>query len=273
MDKIQFPMHRSTYPSPCYEYKGYKIPIRLLNLTGGGTGNFDIISQAHIHNLKKYINLSKNDNILEIGCGIGRDAIPLTEFLDKKAKYYGVDIIKDSIDWCTNNITKNYDNFKFIHYNIKDQLHNPSGTDKTTNIKLNIENNSIDKIIAWSVFTHMYPKDIEHYLKEFNRILKNDGELYLTCFIFSDEILKKTLETNLTIFNLTFQHPLSEDIRINDVNYPLGAIAFTKEYITNLVSKCGFRFKYSKILNGSWSGYHTDIHDGQDVLVLQKSNC
>jgi ubiquinone/menaquinone biosynthesis C-methylase UbiE len=41
-------------------------------------------------NFKKY----KNKNVLEIGCGIGTDAI---EFIKKKANYVGVDYSKKSI--------------------------------------------------------------------------------------------------------------------------------------------------------------------------------
>ena len=35
--------------------------------------------------------------------------------------------------------------------------------------------NSVDYIWSFDVFVHIEPPDIEHYLREFRRILKNDG--------------------------------------------------------------------------------------------------
>jgi len=255
-----------------FDYKGYKIPVHLVNITGGGTDTFDIISKGHISNLQKYISLNSNDNILEVGCGIGRDAIPLTEILNNNVQYLGIDIIKDSIDWCTNNITKKFNNFKFIHYDVRDQLHNPTGKTKTVDIILPIEDNSIDKIILWSVFTHMFPYDINHYLKEFNRVLKPSGLCYITVFeIFNNDVLVKARETNKTIFNLSFEYPLTNDIFINDPVYPCGAVAYSNDFLTKIINDNNFTI-IDGIRKGTWSGYYDNNSciDGQDVLILKK---
>ena len=163
-----------------HRFHEFDIPIELLNMTGGGVETFDAIADAHISNLKKFIGISPDHSILEIGCGIGRDAIPLTKLLSKNGKYLGVDIIKPSIDVCNKNIKARYKNFDFIHYDVADQLHNPNGTIKTVDIKLPMPDRSIDRIIAWSVFTHLYENDIRHYLNEFRRVLKTDGLAYVT---------------------------------------------------------------------------------------------
>ena len=117
---------------------GFDIPVRLINLTGGGPATFEVISRHHIDVLKKYMDLQPSHTVLEIGCGIGRDAIPFLEILGPSGRYWGVDIIKDSIDWCQANITDRNPRFNFIHYNVKDQLHNPGGKTRTTNIRLPI---------------------------------------------------------------------------------------------------------------------------------------
>ena len=101
--------------TPVYRFKGYDIPIDLMELTGGGPSTFDAISQAHTDNLRRWIGLEPTHTVLEIGCGIGRDAIPLTEILSE-GRYVGIDIIKRSIDWCTDNIAKRHPNFGFYHY-------------------------------------------------------------------------------------------------------------------------------------------------------------
>ena len=250
-----------------FRFHEFDIPVDLLNLTGGGVDSFAQISDAHIRNLKNFIGISSEHSILEIGCGIGRDAIPLTKLLSKNGKYLGVDIIKRSVDFCNENISKNYKNFKFIHFDVTDQLHNPTGTARTTDISLPIEKQSIDRIILWSVFTHLYAEDIQHYLKEFRRVLKSDGLVYATVFVIDDEILASARKTNVTPFNLTFRHQLNENCFINDPAYPLGAIAYKQGALRRMVSEAGLEMK-REFLRGAWSGYYTNPEDGQDVMIL-----
>ena len=165
-----------------FNFRGYEIPIDLMMLTGGGPETFEVISDGHMSNLKRHIGIEAGQSVLEIGCGIGRDAIPLIDLLGLSGSYTGVDIIKPSIDWCKEHITAKNKNFTFYHFDVRDQLHNSSGTTLTSDITLPIEDDSIDRIILQSVFTHMFPPDIKHYLKEFERVLKKGGLIYATVF-------------------------------------------------------------------------------------------
>ena len=249
-------------------FSGYLIPERLVYLTGGGPETFKVISEAHIKNLKKFIGIKSNHSILEVGCGIGRDAIPLTKLLTS-GKYYGIDIIKDSIDWCKENITPKNTNFRFIHFDVKDQLHNVSGVSATAEIILPIPDSSIDRVILFSVFTHMYEEDIVHYLKEFYRVLKPGGLIYGTVFLFDESILERARATNLTPFDLRFQYSLNEHTRINDEIHPLGAIAYSNVLLNKMVSSA--KLEHARpMLRGAWSGYWENPDDGQDVLILRK---
>lgn len=189
-----------------FRFYEFDIPVPLLNMTGGGTDTFDIISQGHIDNLRKFIGIEPDESFLEIGCGIGRDAIPLTKILSAKGKYLGIDIIKPSIDFCVGNIAARYKNFRFEHFNVKDQMHNPEGTANMTDYRVPLEDRSVDKVIAWSVFTHMWERDIRYYLQEFQRVLRPGGSVYATCYVLTPEIVAKARETNLTKFNLRFEH-------------------------------------------------------------------
>ena len=249
-----------------YQFMGYQIPIDLMLLTGGGPDTFDAISSAHINNIQQWVGLDADHTVLEIGCGIGRDAIPLTKIL-RNGRYVGIDIIKRSIDWCSENISTNNKNFQFYHFDVKDQLHNSGGIAQTIDITLPLKNNSVDRIILYSVFTHMFPSDIEHYLREFKRVLKTDGLVFATTFIFDKDILKSARATNLTPFDLRFEYEIEPGCRINDPEHPLGAVAYTRETWDGMVLRSGL--KYAKpILKGSWSGYYDDPEDGQDVLIL-----
>ena len=45
---------------------------------------------------------------------------------------------------------------------------------------------SFDVIFLFSVFTHMLPDEIEHYLKEISRMLKPGGICLTTLFLYED---------------------------------------------------------------------------------------
>jgi SAM-dependent methyltransferase len=250
-----------------YSYQGFNIPIDLMLLTGGGPDTFDAIAQAHIHNLEKFIGLDRDFSVLEIGCGIGRDAIPLTQRLSSQGKYLGVDIIGRSIAWCSENITKRFPNFRFVHYDVQDQLHNPSGATCTSDIRIPLEDGCVDRIVLQSVFTHLLRPDVVHYLHEFKRLLKPTGRVYATVFIFNEDILSAARTTNLTQWKLFFEHEIETGCRINDPVHPTGAVAYTKEALDGMLQQAGIRL-VRPLLRGAWSGYYAEADDGQDVAIL-----
>jgi SAM-dependent methyltransferase len=249
-----------------HHFKGYDIPVDLMAMTGGGPNTFDLISEGHTNNLRRFVGIAATHTVLEIGCGIGRDAIPLTEILTE-GKYVGIDIIKRSIDWCSDHISKRHPNFKFYHYDVEDQLHNGEGKTKTTDIYIPLPDRSVDRIILFSVFTHMFRPDIEHYLREFRRVLKSGGLVYATTFIYNDEILEKARSTNLTPFDLRFEHQVGTQCRINTPSHPLGAVAYTANAWDEMLAESAMRLAMP-MLEGAWSGFYADPKDGQDVAVL-----
>jgi SAM-dependent methyltransferase len=261
---VRWPFYQNTYP-----FQGYNIPIDLMMMTGGGPDTFDQISAAHISNLQKHVVLEPQFTIFELGCGIGRDAIPLTKILSAEygGNYIGVDIIRPSIEWCVNNIQAKNPNFIFYHMNIGDQLHNPNGTAKARSSHLPVPDHHVDRVILQSVFTHMLRDDVEHYLREIKRVMKPEATTYITAFIYDDPILLKARETNLTPFDLRFEHEAGTGCRINDPIHPTGAVAYTRETIDEILLTCGLRHRRPP-LKGSWSGFYPDPDDGQDVLIL-----
>jgi SAM-dependent methyltransferase len=254
---------------PTHHYAGYDIPIELMLKTGGGPDTFDYISQAHVNNLKKYVGIDPHFTVLEIGCGIGRDAIPLTQILDPQrgGRYIGIDIIKPSIDWCVANIQERNPNFVFHHMDIGDQLHNPGGKINTLESFIPVPNKHADRIILQSVFTHLLRPELEHYFAELSRVMKNDALTYATVFLYDEDILQKARATNLTPFDLRFEHEIEPGCRINNVDYPTGAVAYSPALIGELLEKYGLQ-QVRPPLQGGWSGFYPDPEDGQDVLIL-----
>jgi SAM-dependent methyltransferase len=251
---------------------GYDIPTYLMNLTGGGPDTFDSISNSHVITLQEHAPIQRDHSIIEIGCGIGRDAIPLTNIIGRDGQYLGIDIIKGSIDWCIANISARHPNFRFVHFDVADQLHNPHGSSQTTSFSLPANDRSVDRVIVWSVFTHMAKDDIVHYLREFARVLKPSGKVFATWFIVSDEILAKAKVVDLTPFHLRFEHQIAEGCFVNDLNFPMGAVAYTREALLSAIESGGLELS-GGILPGAWSGYWSNPKGGQDATILTLPSC
>lgn len=242
-------------------------------LTGGGTDDWELIAKSHIEMYRKYTPINNDDCILEVGCGVGRDAIEISEILSTKGKYLGIDIIKPSIEWCKNNITKNNSNFKFQYFDINSDIHNSLGKLKTTDIKIPLEDSTVDRIFLHSVFTHMFEEDIVHYLKEFRRILKPDGLVLASFFVLDSTSLKEVRSGK----GSKHRHPLSfnyhfnndKQVYINDEKYPEGAVGYSPKKITQILNKSEMLINGGFIHRGNWSGIKGPIN-GQDILVLQK---
>src|SRR4051794_26342926 len=81
-------------------------PSELANIVGGGLE----IGFGHLHHLRAE-GLRRDEDVLDVGCGIGRTAIPLTEYLSEHGSYRGFDISRESIEWCSREITSRFPNF------------------------------------------------------------------------------------------------------------------------------------------------------------------
>lgn len=51
--------------------------------------------------------------MLDVGCGSGRMALPLTGYLNSEGRYAGFDISQKAIAWCQEHITSAHPNFQF----------------------------------------------------------------------------------------------------------------------------------------------------------------
>jgi len=108
--------------------------------------------------LEKILKDSQVKICLEFGCGNGR----MTEFLAKIfKKVYALDISKEMIESAKRRLSQ-INNISYLIDNNKD--------------KINLKDNSIDFIFSYIVFQHLPSKEmIKDALKEFHRILKDDG--------------------------------------------------------------------------------------------------
>lgn len=255
------------------KYAGYSIPEDLVYLTGGGPDDWAKISEYHLEMYRAYTPINDSDFILEVGCGVGRDAIELTKVLSKDGRYVGIDIIEPSITWAKQNITKKHKNFTFHYFDIKSQIHNNGGAISTKDIVLPAKDKSVDRIFLHSVFTHMFEEDIVHYLKEFNRVLKPGGLVLASFFILDKEALDRAHQGSGKKHRhpLTFEYTYGKGCYINDKEYPEGAVGYTPKKIKSMLNKSGLIIHGRHAHRGAWSGIKNS-RNGQDILILEKAS-
>jgi SAM-dependent methyltransferase len=255
-----------------FEFKGFSVPEHLINLTGAGIASFDGIGRAHIENYERIMRLFPDMTFLEIGSGAGRDAFQLLDLLGSEGRYVGIDVQRESIVWCQNNIGRQRPNFWFHHFNAYHELHNPIATKTTLDFRVPVPDASVDRVALGSVFTHIFADEVLHYLKELARVMKPEGLCYATFFLYSEEVVQASRQNNVTQYNLRFEHPYGEGCYINDLQYPTGAVAFTEEKMNAMIREAGLTLD-RPFLKGFWSGFYVqgEAEDGQDVAVLRRT--
>jgi SAM-dependent methyltransferase len=251
--------------SATFAYNGFDIPVDLARLTGGGPETWHDITVGHLLEYEQYCPVLPDHSVLEVGCGVGRDAIGLSRVLSQQGRYLGIDIIGPSIEWAQGNITPRFPNFRFTCLNIQSQIHNPGGTLQVREVALPVETNSADRIILQSVFTHMFEDDIVHYLKEFHRALRPGGLVFSSWFVLDDETLEmaRSKEGN----TLTFEFEFGDDCLINDELHPEGAVGFRPPAFERILQRGGFAL-HQPVHRGFWCG-RQGVSDGQDIAILR----
>jgi SAM-dependent methyltransferase len=131
--------------------------------------------------------LLPSHRVLDVGCGIGRMAYPLAYYLEDSGGYEGFDIVADSIEWASAAFQPRFPNVRFVHVDVWNKWFNPTGSIQADVFEFPYPSASFDFVLLASVFTHMYPRDVRHYLAEIARVLPNGGRVFATCFLLDRE--------------------------------------------------------------------------------------
>lgn len=148
--------------------------------------NFKIVGQLIVDWLVKLGGLRTSNKVLEIGCGIGRIAIPLTQYL-QEGSYEGFDVVRRGIEWCHQKITPKFPKFRFQWVDLFNETYNPNGSQKAAYYRFPYSDGHFDFVFLASVVTHMQPADLQHYLAEISRVLKSGGTYFFTAFLIDQE--------------------------------------------------------------------------------------
>lgn len=234
-------------------------------LVWGGVGNFKKTGDEFLKYLQQICNLKPTEKILDVGCGMGRLAFPLTKYLDENGAYEGLDILKLQIDWLKANITSKYPNFNFHFANVYNKYYNPNGRIMASKYRFLYNDSYFDLVCAVSLFTHMLPRDMENYVSEISRVLKKGGKVLFTFFLSNNENESKKL---IVLKRLNFKYDFG-GYRSISKRYPEAAVGYDEQQIIALL-KCN-GFQKLKIFYGSWSGTG-DFLSYQDIVTATKNS-
>jgi SAM-dependent methyltransferase len=226
-----------------------------------GSGDYTEIGNQFLRHFIELGNLQSNHSVLDVGCGIGRMAVPLTSYLSEHGSYQGFDIVPSGINWCKKAITSRHPNFNFQLADIRNDTYNPGGQHEAPDYRFPYPDNHFDFTLLTSIFTHMLPPDLENYLSEIARTLKPGGRCIITYCLVSTDSLPR-IQAGET--QPAFTHDLG-DYWTSDPDHPEAAIAYQESYIRSQYEKSGLKI-LDPIHYGSWSG-RDDFLDYQDIAV------
>jgi SAM-dependent methyltransferase len=233
-------------------------PPKSMNFAGGG--NFSDVGEE----FKRYfVELQPSERVLDIGCAIGRMAVPLTAYLSRDGEYYGFDIVRYGIKWCQRHISKKYPNFHFSYVDIYNGNYNAAGKLRAADFIFRYTDKHFDFVFLTSVFTHMLPADLENYVSEISRVLKHGGRCLMTFFLLNAESEALIRAGSST---LDFRHRVYGCLTVNSAR-PEAAIAYSEDRIRTLLSKHEL-MTVDPIRYGSWCG-RKDYVSYQDMLIAK----
>lgn len=233
------------------------VPPPDLSVCFGG-GDFAALGRE-VAGLMRELGLNPASRVLDIGCGAGRIAHALLPVLVPAGRYEGFDLFPTGIEWCAARYHPRFPNFRFQHVPVYNRLYYPYGEIRADRFTFPYPDAGFDLAVATSVFTHMFPADVEHYLDEVRRVLVPGGGLLATFFLLDKET-EAAMAAGRT--NPTFPHR-SGPFAISDPESPEDAVAYAAEFTTKLLAAKGATIQ--RTTRGTWRGTPGETY--QDAVL------
>jgi SAM-dependent methyltransferase len=230
-----------------------------------GRGDFLTVGREFFGYFLKYGKITPQSNVLDVGCGLGRMALPFIEYLSPTARYHGFDVVKEGPAWCAKHISPRHPNFTFVHVDIYNELYNKKGTIRPADFKFPYAGDAFDFVLLTSVFTHMAPQDIARYVDEISRVLKKAGRVLVTANLLNDDSQAMIARG---VSPMKHQVSCGQCYASLDPQKPYDDIALNEQWFLNLLEKAGLKPQLP-VLYGNWCGRTTAV-SCQDIIIAEK---
>jgi SAM-dependent methyltransferase len=229
-----------------------------------GDGDFEQIGASFLRYFVELGGLAPDHRVLDVGCGVGRMAAPLTRFLSRKGSYDGFDIVPGAIRWCTRRISRRYPNFRFQLANVHNRFYHPQGQFRASEYAFPYGGGTFDFAFATSVFTHMLPEDMGNYLSEIARVLKSGGTCLITYFLMNEQS-KQLLQLGQSTVDFPYQ---ADGYHVSDETRPEALVSYDEVAIRDAYEERGLSI-VEPIHYGSWCARPRYL-SFQDIVVARK---
>jgi SAM-dependent methyltransferase len=203
--------------------------------------------------------LKPTDALLDVGCGCGRIARPLTRYLAPAGRYEGFDIRRSVIDWCRDAYA-GHPNFHFHFADIVSTRYNADSGRPSAEFRFPFGDEEFDFIFLGSVFTHMLPDGVAHYLTEIARVMRPGGKCLATFFLL-DEVSSRNNAAGVT--DPRFVQELASGCWVQVPHIPEAAVAYPDRLMRELYARSGLAI--TLIGRGQW-GRETLQPHAQDAV-------
>lgn len=192
--------------------------------------------------------LQPHHRVLDVGCGVGRMAVPLMSYLDDRGRYDGFDVMEETVAWCQAEIATRDARFRFTRIDLHNETYNPGGRVHSADYTFPYPDASFDFVFLTSVFTHMLPADVRRYLREIARVLAPSGRCFSTFFLLTPESLALIRAGLSPLFRFAYIH---DGFRSNHPTEPEQAIAFDESQVRAWYEDCGLSWLRAPVY-GTW---------------------
>jgi SAM-dependent methyltransferase len=210
--------------------------------------------------------LRRDGAVLELGCGHGRTARGLLDYLRSPGRYCGLDVDSARIADAQQRLTRRDPDFEFRWADVFNRHYNPAGQVSGAAYAFPLADETFDVVYAASLFTHLLPDETRNYFCESQRVLKPGGRCLVSLFL-----LDHYRGPGTTISPLyEFPHALAGEsgVAVRDPAYPDSLIGYSLERVTVMAREAGLRVL--RVLPGLWAQGPGVAVNEQDLLLMAR---